>query len=418
MTLPLTCSCGHVAPAEAWACPRRGTDDGDHVLSVPMPPTWMVDDEHQNPFLRYRHMLFVHAEATAAGLDDEAYGALVDELDDRIEAVDGRRLRVSPTAPAPGIGEPLNADVWLKDETHTVSGSHKARHVAGLMIGLLARERTGELTERPPLAIASCGNAALAATVMAAAAQWPITVFVPPDGDQWVLDRLGELGAEVIRCPRDGEAGDPTYRAFQQAVADGAVPFGCQGPDNGRTIDGGRTLGWELAEQVPDPDRVIVQVGGGALASGVFQGLAGAVALGVLERAPVFDTLQTEGCAPLARALEQTRALSGLDKARAHRSEVMWPWEQTPHSLASGILDDETYDWASVVDAMLTSGGDALVVSDDLIAEANELVRTHTDLTPSFTGTAGVAGLLARGRAGDLRAGERVALLVTGIGAA
>ncbi|MDH3707867.1 MAG: pyridoxal-phosphate dependent enzyme [Acidimicrobiia bacterium] len=417
MTLPLTCSCGHIAPAGAWACPRRGVDDGDHVLQLPQPTEWAVDDGQHNPFLRYRHMLFVHAEAMAAGIDDDEYCAIVTALDDRIEAVDERRLVVSPTAPAPGIGALVEADVWLKDETHTVSGSHKARHVAGLMIGLLTGERSGALTSRPRLAIASCGNAALAASVMAAAADWPITVFVPPDGDAWVLDRLDSLGAEVVRCPRDGEAGDPTYRAFRQAVAEGAVPFGCQGPDNGRTIDGGRTLGWELAEQVRALDRVIVQVGGAALASGVFQGLATAAAVGVLDRAPVCDTLQTEGCAPLARALVRTRALSGLDKARARRSEVMWPWEQTPHSIATGILDDETYDWASAVEAMLSSGGEALVVGDDLIAEANELVRAHTDLTPSFTGSAGVAGLLARHRAGDLTPGERVACLITGIGA-
>ena len=31
--------------------------------------------------------------------------------------------------------------------------------------------------------------------------------------------------------------GDPCYAAFRGLVADGAVPFCCQGPDNGLTVD-------------------------------------------------------------------------------------------------------------------------------------------------------------------------------------
>ena len=48
----------------------------------------------------------------------------------------------------------------------------------------------------------------------------------------------------------------------------------------------------------------------------------------------------------------------------------MWPWETVPHSLAHGILDDETYDWVALVDAMLATGGQAIVVDEDEIAGA------------------------------------------------
>ena len=39
--------------------------------------------------------------------------------------------------------------------------------------------------------------------------------------------------------------------------------------------------------------------------------------------------------------------------AARHRSAFMWPWETEPHSVADGILDDETYDWLAVVRGML-----------------------------------------------------------------
>jgi threonine synthase len=34
----------------------------------------------------------------------------------------------------------------------------------------------------------------------------------------------------------------------------------------------------------------------------------------------------------------------------------MWPWEEPPHSVASGILDDETYDWLAVLRGVVAPG--------------------------------------------------------------
>jgi len=31
----------------------------------------------------------------------------------------------------------------------------------------------------------------------------------------------------------------------------------------------------------------------------------------------------------------------------------MWPWEETPRSVAHGILDDETYDWLAIVKGIM-----------------------------------------------------------------
>ena len=70
----------------------------------------------------------------------------------------------------------------------------------------------------------------------------------------------------------------------------------------------------------------------------------------------------------------------------------MWPWDDPPVSLAEGILDDETYDWHAVVSGMLESGGYPLVVGEDAIRRANELARETHDV--SYTGSAGLAGLL------------------------
>ena len=91
--------------------------------------------------------------------------------------------------------------------------------------------------------------------------------------------------------------------------AGGAIPFTVQGPENALCLDGGRTLGWEIGEQLAASgasglDRIFIQVGGGAFAAATSAGLT--MAHGPV---PLF-AVQTEGCAPLARAWERA---AGVD---------------------------------------------------------------------------------------------------------
>jgi threonine synthase len=69
----------------------------------------------------------------------------------------------------------------------------------------------------------------------------------------------------------------------------------------------------------------------------------------------------------------------------------MTPWDD-PHSLADGILDDETYDWLGVFDAIDGRDGPVVASEHDIVA-AHRLARSAGfDVSP--TGSAGLAGLL------------------------
>jgi len=90
---------------------------------------------------------------------------------------------------------------------------------------------------------------------------------------------------------------------------------------------------------------------------------------------------------------------------------LMTVWD-TPHSVADGILDDETYDWLAVVGAMRRSGGSPVVAAEADVVRANELARS-AGFDVSATGSAGLAGLLAaRGAVGS---SERVAVVMSGV---
>ena len=88
--------------------------------------------------------------------------------------------------------------------------------------------------------------------------------------------------------------------------------------------------------------------------------------------------MQTTAVSPLARAWECIGDVD-VDAAIAHRSQFMWPWETAPESIATGILDDETYDWAEVIRGMKKSGGFPVLVSEERLREAQPCARPPTE---------------------------------------
>ena len=378
-------------------------------------------------------MLDSYRAASARGWSDADFVALVERLDAAVAAVEGHGFSITPLRKEPALARAVGlagGRLWVKDDTGNVGGSHKGRHLFGLMLHQAVTPPDGA----PELAIASCGNAAVAAAIVARAVDRPLRVFIPVDAAPSVVTRLTELGATTVECERiPGERGDPCYLRFREAVESGAVAFSCQGTDAPANIDGGRTIALELAEQLCAEhrgrvhlDHLFVQVGGGALASACAKGMADAVRMRWLDHVPRVQAVQTETVAPLGRAwkllhermgaFEPSRLDEWMAVARERGDELMWPWEPVTTSVASGILDDVTYDWLVVVEAMLRSGGSPLTVTEDELLRANYLARNHTHIDVDHTGSAGLAGLLHlqanRSAAGS---GEIAAVLFTGV---
>lgn len=441
-----------------FSCPNARPGDGiDHVVgrhTLGRPETEIAFLPNENPFISFRRLFTSHTLGLAGGITDGEYCEIVQALDTEVAQLNGTGFVPTPLLLQPNLGSAVvgGNTLWVKDETGNVSGSHKARHLMGIQIYLqtLNRLERGKLPDAK-LAIASCGNAALAAAFVARAAKRSLDVYVPPEVDKKVEATLLKLGATLHRCRRrEGEAGDPCYLRFKKAIGAGALPFGCQGSDNGLTIEGGETLAYELAWQLKAEkatlDRLLVQVGGGALASACIQGLKRAQALGILERLPRIHTVQTEGASPMHRAYDRfvqhvedrglatftgcnangrVETLQQLSRAGAlaealqyaaqHRRNFMWPWEDEPQSLAHGILDDETYDWLALLEGMVDTGGYPITVREELIVRANEVARQQTAINVDPTGSSGLAGLLQLQDSLEPAAGETIGLIFSGV---
>ncbi len=447
---------GDPALRNPFRCPNADrAPTVDHVLTwdpvssgVPAWPT----DASTNPYVRYRTLQHAYWLNRSLGATDADHVALVNRLDTSLQAVD-RGFVVSPLMEFEYAAKSLGiSELWGKIDTRNVAGSHKARHLMGILLHLEARR----ISARIPLAIASCGNAAIAAATLGKASKRPVEVFIPTWVKQPVRDRLIALGAKLVEAPRlaSDPPGDPCLHRFHDALHRGALPFCVQGTENGLTIDGGASLGHELADQFAMlgfvPERLFIQTGGGALGSSVFRGLCDAFALGAIGSIPRMHFVQAQGCAPLHRAWQRVarRALRSLGKeatledgdnvvaatltapesqeavdealsfAVTHRSNFMTVWDEEPTSIATGILDDETYDWFALVKAMIATGGWPVVVTDRQIERALDIACPNPDSSDccdaDYTGAASFAGPIALADAGLVEPAERIVALVTG----
>ena len=419
-------SCGATVSLDtalSWRCPNSTVDDRRHVLLIDSEtsPVEFVPDDSDNPFVAFRRMLAWDAFAASTGMSDHERREFVERTDALVAAVAGTGFRFTPVARQATTSDALGftpaGGLWVKDETHNVAGSHKARHLFTELLHLLVAESKG-LTpwpsqSRPELAIASCGNAAIAASTLAAAVDWPIRVFVPVAADPAVADKLASLGATIERCPRrdDDPPGDPCVLRFRERVAAGAVPFGVQGTENAWCLDGGRVIGWELLHQLRNENltHIAIQVGGGAFAAGIGEAfvLAGASTRVI--------AVQTAGCAPLERAWRMAADSGGPIDAGSRWSQCMWPWESEPQSMADGILDDETYDWVEVCGVMAKTNGFPVVSPETDIVAAYGLAHRTTSIDVSPTGSAGLAGVITMRNSGLISPDDRVGAVFSGV---
>jgi threonine synthase len=447
---------GDPAVRNPFRCPNADrAPNVDHVLSwdpVSAGVTEWPSDTSRNPYIRYRTLQHAYWLNRSLGATDADHVALVNRLDASLVAAAGTGFAVTPLTEFEPAAQALGvAEVWGKVDTRNVAGSHKARHLMGILLHLEARR----ISARVPLAIASCGNAAIAAATLGKASKRSVQVFIPTWAKQPVRDRLSSLGATLTESPRlaSDPPGDPCLHRFHEALKKGALPFCVQGTENGLTIDGGASLGHELADQYAMlgfvPDRLFVQTGGGALGSSVARGLLDAHALGVIGSLPRMHFVQAEGCAPLERAWRNVTARAirslGLDEAAndvevaevlrvdsareavsealsyavTHRSQFMSVWEDEPTSIATGILDDETYDWFALVRVMIATGGWPVVATERQLERALDIACPdkggHDCCNADHTGASSLAGAIALAELGLLDHSERVSALITGV---
>jgi threonine synthase len=301
----------------------------------------------------------------------------------------------TPLLHAPRLGERLGfSQLFVKDEGLNPTGSFKARGISA------AVSRARELGVRA-LTIPTAGNAGSALAAYGARAGLPVDVFMPADTPALFQTEARAYGATVHLV--DGLIDRAGALARAHAAASGAFdvstlkePYRCEGK---------KTMGYELAGQLgwSLPDVIVYPTGGGTGIVGMWKAFAEMEALGWIgaER-PRMISVQSEGCAPIVRAFAEN----------AERARL---WEHAS-TYASGIRVPAAVGDYLILRAIRESGGCAVAVSDEAIAQHARLVSTLEGIFVAPEGGATLAALVTLRERGAVRADERIVLFNTGAG--
>jgi threonine dehydratase len=155
---------------------------------------------------------------------------------------------------------PYADGIWLKREDEHELGAFKWRGAQAVLERL-----------RPPVVVtASTGNHGAATAWAAKRAGAHAIVFVPEQASAAKVALIQAQGAELHRAGADMDEAKAAARAYAAErdayfFEDGAEPA---------QFDGYEAIGHELLDELPEAAAVVVPVGNGALAIGVFRAMA------------------------------------------------------------------------------------------------------------------------------------------------
>jgi threonine synthase len=312
-----------------------------------------------------------------------------------VEAPDVPRLApgLTPLVPAPRLAEELGVrELWLKLDTANPTHSFKDRVVA------VAARKAQELG-LTTLACSSTGNLAGAVAARAAAEGLEAAVFVPADLEPEKLAAAAAYGPTIYAV--DGNYDHCSRLSVELSFE---LDWGFVNVNlRSYYAEGSKTLAYELAEQLDwqAPDVVAIPIASGALFHKVGQGFAELRTLGLLDGVgPSLVGGQAAGCQPVATAFREGTTVTPVRPATIARS------------LAIGNPADGDF----AVAAARESGGSIHAVAEDAVGENMALLARTTGVFGETATGVTLGALRAAIEAGEVRARDRVVLLVTGDG--
>jgi threonine synthase len=170
-------------------------------------------------------------------------------------------------------------------------------------------------------------------------------------------------------------------------------------------VEGKKTMGYEVFEQLGGrlPDAIIYPTGGGTGLIGMWKAFDEMQELGWIgSERPRMYVVQATGCAPMVRAWEQKE-----------KTATMW---ENAHTYASGLRVPRAVGDFLILNAVRESGGAAVAVRDEDMAEHVRLMGRLTGVFAAPEGGATAAAIPALKALGHIKAEDEVVLFNTGSG--
>ncbi|MBJ7456738.1 MAG: threonine synthase [Thermoleophilia bacterium] len=290
----------------------------------------------------------------------------------------------TPLIPLPRLSARFDIEVHAKLEGMNPTGSFKDR---GMTMAISKAVEEGATA----VICASTGNTSASAAAYAARAGITAAVIIPEG--KIAAGKLAQAlmhGARVLAI--DGSFDDALVAVRELADSH---PIALVNSVNEYRIDGQRTGAFEVCDVLGDaPDVLCIPVGNAGNINAYWLGFQAYRDAERSTRLPRLYGFQAAGAAPLVNGAPVER----------------------PETVATAIRIGKPARGAQAMEAMAASGGAVAAVTDAQILEAYALLAREEGVFCEPASAASVAGLIARGEAGDFRPGEKVVCVLTGHG--
>jgi threonine dehydratase len=172
--------------------------------------------------------------------------------------IEGEVIR-TPLVAAPRLGELLGCELYLKLENLQRTGSFKDR---GALVKL--KSLTPEQAKSGVIAM-SAGNHAQGVAYHAQRLGIPATIVMPEFAPFSKVERTRNFGARVVLM---GDTLDTSAVAAREIAGKENLAF-VHPYDDPKIVAGQGTIGFEMLEDEPDLDAILVPIGGGGIISGI-----------------------------------------------------------------------------------------------------------------------------------------------------
>lgn len=301
---------------------------------------------------------------------------------------------LTPSVKAPRYAGSIGlSDLTLKLDYLNPTGSFKDRGTSVSVSKLRELEISAVLDD-------SSGNAGASLAAYCAVAGIACTLYVPAAASSEKLLQAEIYGAKIVKI--QGSRTD-VAKAAQDAWRSSGLYYASHNLSP-FFFDGMKTLAYEIAEDLgwEVPDHVVFPVGGGALMAGAWKGFNDLVHLGWTNRVPKLHCVQSEACMPIVEAF------------RNGRSHVEPVFEK--ETIAGGIRISNPARGEQVLQALRTTKGVAVSVTDDAILTHMKLLASREGIFAEPTSCAALAGLTRFLQVKAIRDHESVVVPLTGFG--
>lgn len=282
----------------------------------------------------------------------------------------------TPIMPLVKLASELGVDsLYLKREDLNPNGSFKDRSLA-YQISYYKQKGVKELV------ISSSGNSAISAVAYCKLAMIRLNVFISPLINNDKLNRLIDVLKADNKCTsqlidRKDLNYDYLNVVFSRRAKSDAIKYANErnlinitGSKDDLAVEGYKTIAPELIRRCFGFDAIFIPCSSGTSTMGIYQGYKMLKA-----STPRFFIVQTTKVNTIARVFDQN-------------------FEKTETSLCSAIVDKVAVRKEKIISIINDTRGSGIVVDDDLLIMAKELLKNHEGINISYDGAVGLAGLI------------------------